>query len=308
MPPTSTPPDRSHIQTEQRNPRSMSLHTMSVAQCVELIQQEDRAVLDAMDHARPALTKFLEAAESRFVVGVSPHGPGRLISLGAGTSGRLAVLDASECPPTFQTPPDRVIGLIAGGDSALRVSSEGKEDDPAGAIPELAKLVLTPSDIVVGVAAGGTTPYVLGALEYAHSQGCLTAFIFCAAIENPAFVDHLIHLPTGPEVLTGSTRMKAGTATKLALNTISTTLMVRSGRVYENLMVDLRATNDKLRDRAARIISMLTKLPRQDALGLLDQAGGSVKIAMVMHNRQVDRTKAEAFLHTSNGRLDFKTL
>jgi N-acetylmuramic acid 6-phosphate etherase len=298
----ATPPDRSHILTEQRNPRSMNLHELSVEQCVALMDQENRAVLDAMDTARPAISAFIADAEPGFLKG------GRLVYLGAGTSGRLGVLDASECPPTFQLPTDRVIGIIAGGDSALRKSSEGKEDDPNGAATELDALSLTVNDTVVGIAAGGTTPYVLGALDHVKRMGrpddvALTALITCTPIPRPRSADHLIVLATGPEVLTGSTRMKAGTATKLALNAISTTLMIRSGRVYENLMVDVRASNAKLRDRAARIISMLRHVDRERAFTLLDASGGSVKVAIVMHARNVDRATAEKLLADANGVL-----
>lgn len=312
MPPS--PPDRSHILTEQRNPRSMNLHELSVAQCVSLFNDENRTIAGAMDRAAPALAALIEAIEPRFIAG------GRLIYLGAGTSGRLGVLDASECPPTFQLPEGRVIGIIAGGDSSLRKSSEGKEDDPRGGIPDLDALRLTPLDTVIGIAAGGTTPYVLGALEHAKSASSLlptpplrhsatfshplTALLSCSPVPKPPAADHLIILETGPELLTGSTRLKAGTATKLALNTITTTLMVRSGRVYQNLMVDVRATNDKLRDRAARIISTITGLPRSDALPLLDRAAGSVKTAIMMHCRGVQRDEAERLLADSGGRLD----
>jgi N-acetylmuramic acid 6-phosphate etherase len=300
---TPSPPDRSTIATEQRNPRSMSLHTLSVSECVNLIIEEDQAVHTALKNARPALSSFIEAVEARFL---PPHS-GRLIYIGAGTSGRLGVLDASEAPPTFQLPPDRIIGIIAGGDPALRRSSEGKEDDPNGAAPDLAALNLTESDTILGIAAGGTTPYVLGALELAkrstRTTAPLTALLACSPIQRPPTADHLIVLDTGPEVLTGSTRMKAGTATKLALNTISTTLMVRSGRVYQNLMVDLRATNDKLRDRAARIITTLTGLPRAESLNLLAVAEGQVKIALVMHHRRVTAAEATDLLKSTDGRL-----
>ncbi len=280
----------------------MDLHGRSVAELVELFNREDRAVLDALDAARPALTAFLEAAEARWLAG------GRLIYVGAGTSGRLGVLDASECPPTFQSPPERVVGIIAGGDSALRKSSEGKEDDPRGAEADLAALRMTGGDIVVGIAAGGTTPYVLGALRHARTapmtgSAPLTALLCCTPVSADA-ADHVIHLPTGPEVLTGSTRLKAGTATKLALNIISTTLMIRSGRVYQNLMVDLRASNDKLRDRAARVVATLTGLSREGSLLLLDRAAGAVKTAVVMHHRGVDREEAERMLKQTGGRLD----
>ncbi|MBY0262052.1 MAG: N-acetylmuramic acid 6-phosphate etherase [Phycisphaerales bacterium] len=295
---TTLPPDRSHIATEQRHPGSGDLHALSIADCVGLFDRVNREVLDAMDAARPALTAFIEALEPRFARG------GRLIYLGAGTSGRLGVLDASECPPTFQLPPGRIIGIIAGGDSALRISSEGKEDDPEGAKPELDRLALTADDTVVGIAAGGTTPYVVGAMELAKARGCLTAMLVCSPVARPAAADHLIVLNTGPELLTGSTRLKAGTATKLALNTISTTLMIRSGRVYKNLMVDVKASNAKLRDRAARIVSTLTGLDRAAALELVDRAGGSVKTAVVMQIRKVARDEAERLLTIAEGRLE----
>ena len=294
------PPDRSTIGTEQRNPHSESLHRASVAECVRLIQQEDQAVLTAMASAQEAITAFITAIEPGFQAG------GRLIYLGAGTSGRLGVLDASEIPPTFQEPPDRFIGLIAGGDSALRRSSEGKEDEPDGALAELAALALTNRDAVLGIAAGGTTPYVHGALRWCSRLPSppITALLSCSAIIKPEGVGRLIVLPTGPEVLTGSTRMKAGTATKLALNTISTTLMVRSGKVYRNLMVDLRASNAKLRDRAARIIATLVECSREHAFVLLDAANGAVKIALVMGKLGLDRAQAEARLTAAEGRLD----
>lgn len=273
------PPDRSHLITEQRNPRSMKLHTLSVSDCVALINEEDQAVIAAVRRARPELTAFIEAVAPRFERG------GRLIYLGAGTSGRLGVLDASECPPTFQLPEGRIIGIIAGGDAALRRSSEGREDTRLGAKSELDALNLSAQDTILGIAAGGTTPYVLGAIEYARglSSPPLTALLTCTHLAVPPACDHLLTLDTGPEVLTGSTRMKAGSATKMALNIISTTIMIQTGRVYENLMIDLRATNDKLRDRAARIISTVTGLPRTEALALLDQASGNVKAAIAMH-------------------------
>lgn len=299
-PTTSTPPDRSHLLTEQRNPRSMNLHALSVAECVRLIHDIDRDVLTAMDSGRAALTAFIEAAEPGFLSG------GRLVYLGAGTSGRLGVLDASEAPPTFQVEPGRIVGIIAGGDTSLRRSSEGKEDDPRGAAPELDALKLGPTDTVIGIAAGGTTPYVLGALEHAKSSPSahpLTALLVCAPIPKPPGADHLIVLPTGPEVLTGSTRMKAGTATKLALNTISTTLMVRSGRVYQNLMVDLRATNDKLRDRAVRIVQTLTDLSRNDAAALLASADGEVKTAILMQRVRIPAPTARDLLRAARGSI-----
>ena len=289
------PPDRGHLATERRNARTMKLHAMSVRDCVEVINLEDAAVIGAVHRAEDQLVAFIEAVEPRFC---ARKQPGRLIYLGAGTSGRLGVLDASEAPPTFQVPPDRIIGIIAGGDGSLRKSSEGREDEFDGAAAELDALKLNDRDAVLGIAAGGTTPYVLGALVHAKkvAPGCVTGMLACAPITKPPSCDHLIVLNTGPEVLTGSTRMKAGTATKIALNTISTTLMVRSGRVYQNLMVDLRASNAKLRDRAARIVAHLTGLSREESLALLDRAGGAAKTAIVMHRRSLDRAGAESVL------------
>jgi N-acetylmuramic acid 6-phosphate etherase len=297
---SSLPPDRSHISTERRNPRTMNLHTLSVEECVERINTEDRHAFDAVKRARGRLSTLIEAIEPSFLAG------GRLIYVGAGTSGRLGVLDASEAPPTFQVPPDRIIGIIAGGDGALRKSSEGLEDHEQGAWQELASLSLTKNDSVIAIAAGGTTPYAVGALAYCKTQltnSPVTALLCCATIDMPPHCDHLVMLRTGPEALTGSTRMKAGTATKLALNLISTTLMVRSGRVYQNLMVDLKATNSKLRDRAARIITELTGLARDESFSLLDRAGGEVKTAAVMHKRGVDAARARTLLRDCDGRL-----
>jgi len=288
------------VRTEQRNPRSARLHEASVAECVELITSEDARAFDAVRRATNSISAFISAVEPGFLAG------GRLVYVGAGTSGRLGVLDASEAPPTFHVPPDRFIGIIAGGDASLRRSSEGMEDDPRGSVPELDALSLTSRDSVLGIASGGTTPFALGALAHAASLPSppTTALLTCTPVTRPPGVDHLLLLDTGPEVLTGSTRMKAGTATKLVLNTISTTLMVRSGRVYENLMVDLQATNDKLRDRAARIVSTLTGLDRASSLMLLERAGWSVKAAVVMHKRAVSRENADAALARSQGRLD----
>ncbi|USO00257.1 MAG: N-acetylmuramic acid 6-phosphate etherase [Phycisphaeraceae bacterium] len=294
------PPDRSAIRTEHRNPRSADLHTLGVRACVDLLNTENRAILDAMDAAAEPLAALIEAAEPGFARG------GRLIYLGAGTSGRLGVLDASEAPPTFQVEHGRVVGVIAGGDAALKRSSESREDEPDGARPDLDALALTAGDTLVGLAAGGTTPYVLGGLALAKSAepGLVTALICCTPIEKPEGVDHLIVLETGPEVITGSTRLKAGTATKLAINTISTTLMVRTGRVYRNLMVDLRATNDKLMDRAARIVGELTGLDRPASFALLERADRSVKHAVIMHRLNVGLDEAARLLVDAGGRLE----
>lgn len=298
--PAALPPDRSGVLTEQRNPRSSKLHAASVAECIELITSEDARAFEAVRRAAPEISAFAAAAERGFLAG------GRLVYVGAGTSGRLGVLDASEAPPTFQVPPGRIVGIIAGGDGALRRSSEGIEDDPRAAVPDLDALALTPNDALLGIASGGTTPYVLGALSHAASLPAppVLGLLCCTPVARPPGISHVIFLDTGPEILTGSTRMKAGTATKLALNAVSTTLMVRSGRVYENLMVDLRATNDKLRDRAARIVATLTGLPRAQSLELLERAAWAVKTAVVMHRRSLDRAQAERVLRDVGGRLD----
>lgn len=302
VPPRPLPPDRARLPTEQRNPRSANLHALGVEEIVALINAEDRTVPGAVGRAAGAIAAFIRDAEPGFIAG------GRLVYVGAGTSGRLGVLDASEAPPTFHVEHGRVVGLIAGGDAALRRSSEGAEDDPRGALDELDRLGLCARDAVLGIAAGGTTAYVLGALAHAgagaRGSRPVTGLLACAPVERPAGVDHLIVVETGAEVVTGSTRMKAGTATKLVLNTISTALMVRSGRVHENLMVDVRATNEKLRDRAARIVTMLTGVPRERAFALLDAAGGWVKGAVVMERAGVPRERAEALLARSGGRLD----
>jgi len=296
------PPDRAHVGTERRNTRTERLHEMDVDECVATIVREDRAVFDAMERAQGAISAFVRAAEPGFTRG------GRLIYLGAGTSGRLGVLDASEAPPTFHVEHTRIIGLIAGGDGSLRRSSEGREDDPREFDGQLDALALTADDSVIGIAAGGTTPCVLGALAHVAQLATppttpITALLTCSPMDAPVGIDHLIVIDTGAEVITGSTRMKGGTATKLALNTISTTLMVRAGKVHENLMVDLRATNDKLRDRGARIITTLTTLERGGALELLERAHGNVKAAVLMQRGALGFDDAVCALDAHGGRL-----
>ena len=294
------PPDRSFLKTEMRNKRTIGLHKFSIKDCVSVINDENDSILSAIKKVENNLTEFIETVDNRFQKG------GRLIYIGAGTSGRLGVLDASEIPPTFNEKHGRIIGIIAGGDSALRISSEGKEDDPHGAKPDLDLLSLSDSDTILGIAAGGTTPYVLGALSYAKGirPSLFTALLVCTPIPIPPDVDSLIVVETGPEILTGSTRMKAGTATKLVLNTISTTLMIRSGKVFENLMIDVRATNNKLRDRATRIIESLTGLSRNQSFELLKSANGNTKVAIIMHHFCISRENAESMLAANGNRLD----
>jgi N-acetylmuramic acid 6-phosphate etherase len=293
------PPDRGHITTEQRHDRSRDLDALDIGACVELIVEDHRAVPDAVARAGEALAAFIAQLVHRMRAG------GRLIYAGAGTSGRLGVLDASECPPTFQSAAEQVIGVIAGGDAALRRSSEAREDDPRGAAEALRDLRVSDRDAVAGIAAGGTTPYVLGAVELAKAAGALTALLTCVRPQRPpAGCDHLIVLDTGPELLTGSTRLKAGSATKLALNVISTTAFVQLGKVYSNLMVDLKATNAKLTDRAIRLlVELCPPLTREQASALLDRADRSVKTAVVMQRLGVDAPTARRRLEAHDGRL-----
>ncbi len=283
--------------TEQPNTRSAGLDQCSTRQCLEIINTEDQTVATAV---RAQLDQI--AAFTDLVIDALDHN-GRLIYLGAGTSGRLGVLDASECPPTFQTDPQTILGIIAGGDRSLRQSSESKEDIRSGAHDELDALELTSCDVVLGIAAGGTTPYVLGGTEYAKSKGAKTGLLTCTPIEQPDWCDVLIAIETGPEVLTGSTRMKAGTATKMVLNMISTAAMIGIGKTYSNMMVDLRATNDKLKDRAARIIAQIAGVDRDQAFALLEQANNLVKPAIVMHIQSVSFHDACRLLDQADGHL-----
>jgi len=295
----ATPPDRGHLGTEQRHPASANLDALDALSCARLLTDDHRRVCDAVDAAAPALASFIDGLVARLQRG------GRLIYVGAGTSGRLGVLDAAECPPTFQSNPEQVIGVIAGGDAALRRSSEAREDDPDGARADLERLNLGEADAVLGIAAGGTTPYVLGAVRHAAARIALTGLLTCAPqAVAPDECDHFILLDTGPELLTGSTRLKAGSATKLALNIITTAAFTRLGKVYSNLMVDLRATNAKLADRALRIlIELCPELSRDEARAVLSQAGGVLKAAIVMHRRGIDRAAAERLLAEHAGRL-----
>ena len=321
----SDAPSRGHLLTEQRLPAAAAIDALSVEATLRLINTQDLGVARAVREAIPQIAALIEATLER--MGRTPR-QGRLIYAGAGTSGRLGVLDASECPPTFHCDPGEVIGLIAGGDAALRRSSEGREDDPHALHDDLRRLEVSGDDMVVGIAAGGTTPCVWGALAFAREHGAATGFIACVPLESvkdrprrapvvkpnqpiaapepgrlPAAVDYPVELIVGPEVITGSTRMKAGTATKLALNMMSTTVMVQRGKAWGNLMIDVRATNAKLHDRALRILTSQTDLPRDRAAELLRQADGRVKTALVMAQRKVDAAEADRLLAAHSGRL-----
>ena len=289
--------NRAHIATEQRNPAAANLDRMTIRQAVELMQAEDATVAPAVADERDNIVRAVELAVAAFQAG------GRLIYLGAGTSGRLGVLDASECPPTFRTPPEMVVGIICGGDGALRRSVEGAEDDPARGVAAVAEAGVTDKDVVVGIAAGGTTPFVAGALAEARRRGARTVFLACVPPEHATLdVDVTIRPLTGPEVVTGSTRLKAGTATKMVLNQITTVAMVQLGKTYGDLMIDLTASNAKLVDRGARIIATITGRPRDAALDLLTRAGGKVKVALVMHAKRLDAAEAQRLLDENAGR------
>ena len=287
----------SNLTTEARHPASEHLDELSTESLVQLFHSGDREALDAVQRILPQIATAIDTISERMAAG------GHLFYCGAGTSGRLGVLDASECPPTYNTPPEFVQALIAGGDTALRTAVEGAEDHPELGRDDLIARGFAPRDTLVGIAASGRTPYVLGAIEYARSLGAFTIGLSCVANSPVAQAADLALTPvTGPEIVTGSTRMKAGTATKLVLNMLSTGVMVRLGHVYGNLMVNVQPTNEKLHDRAARIIITLTGLDAASAATLLDQAG-SVRVAVLMHRLSIDRSTAQARLDAARGSL-----
>lgn len=288
--------DLNKMMTETRNPDTMTLDQMSALELVTVMNREDHKVPEAIASALPQIASTVEVVEQAFRKG------GRLFYLGAGTSGRLGVLDASECPPTFGVDSGMVVGLIAGGDRALRFPIEGAEDDRSLGKQDLMDHNLVPSDVVIGIAASGRTPYVLGALDYAHSIGCKTAAIACnlhSAIGQAA--DIAIEVSVGPEVLTGSTRLKAGSAQKMILNMITTGAMVRTGKAYQNLMVDVVQSNEKLRTRAENIVMAATDVSREQARRTIDEANGKVKLAITMILTGKDAASAQALLDQSGG-------
>ena len=288
--------DLNKMMTETRNPDTMTLDQMSALELVTVMNREDHKVPEAIASALPQIASTVEVVEQAFRKG------GRLFYLGAGTSGRLGVLDASECPPTFGVDPGMVVGLIAGGDRALRFPIEGAEDDRSLGKQDLVDHNLVPSDVVIGIAASGRTPYVLGALDYAHSIGCKTAAIACnlhSAIGQAA--DIAIEVSVGPEVLTGSTRLKAGSAQKMILNMITTGAMVRTGKAYQNLRVDVVQSNEKLRTRAENIVMAATDVSREQARRTIDEANGKVKLAITMILTGKDAASAQALLDQSGG-------
>ncbi len=291
--------DRGHLLTEQRNPSSADLDRISIGEAFDVMNAQDASIAQAVAEARPAICAAIERVVAAFRAG------GRLFYIGAGTSGRLGMLDASECPPTFLSDPDCVQGIIAGGHEAMFRSIEGAEDDPEAGAAEINERRVGPNDVVIGIATGGTTPYVHGALRCAARRGAGTVFLACVPPEQvPDEADVSIRVLTGPEVITGSTRLKAGLATKMVLNAISTISMTRVGKVYGNLMVDVNAgACTKLTDRAVRILTQLTDLDRAAARLLLDRADGRVKTALVMHHRNVQAADANRLLATHAGRV-----
>jgi len=284
--------------TEQRNPNSMHVDSLSALEIVQLMNEEDKQVPLAIEKCLPQIAQAVECIVAAF------QQDGRLVYIGAGTSGRLGVLDASECPPTFGVSPEMVKGIIAGGERALRHPIEGAEDSKAQAVVDLQTIQFSSKDVLVGIAASGRTPYVIGALEYAKSLGSVTVSI--ASNLNSAManiVDIAIDTVVGPEVLTGSSRLKSGTAQKLVLNMLTTASMILMGKCYQNLMVDVQASNEKLKARAIRIVMQATDCDKILAEETLKQADQNAKLAIMMILSGLDRAQAEALLEKHHGKL-----
>ncbi|HEX6773180.1 MAG TPA: N-acetylmuramic acid 6-phosphate etherase [Acidobacteriaceae bacterium] len=285
--------------TESRYKPSERIDELSTTEMLQVMNAADREVADAVEREIPSIARAVDA----IAAALDPEGGGRLFYVGAGTSGRLGVLDASECPPTFNVPSSLVQGYIAGGDYALRHSIEGAEDSAELGASDLRAHGFTAKDVLAGIAASGRTPYVLGGMEYARSLGAVTIGVSCVPDSEVARAAQIAITPAvGPEVITGSTRLRAGTATKLVLNMLSTGAMIRLGTVYGNLMVNVQPTNEKLLDRAERIVVELTGLPRDRAAALLKDAG-SIKAAVLMHAHGLSREQAEALLRDAHGHL-----
>ena len=289
---------RGDLNTEQQNTKSLNIDSVSVEKVLQTINQEDQTVAQAVKKAIPEIESVVHLTTGSMREG------GRVFYIGAGTSGRLGVLDASEIPPTYSAPEKWFIGIIAGGDRALRKSIEGAEDQPESAVKDLDPFGINDKDVVIGISCSGAAAYVVSALEYARKLGAKTVYL----VTNPdpykmAEVDIVIVVDTGPEIITGSTRMKAGTATKMVLNMISTATMVQLGKVYGNLMVDLMAVNEKLIDRGMRIIMQLTGLDRKDALERLKEAKMSVKKAVVIETKGIPLQETERLLEKVKGSL-----
>ena len=290
--------DRGYLLTEQANLHSQNLDQLSALEIVELFNQEDAKAVAAVGEVKEAIAQAITIVTEAISKG------GRLFYVGAGTSGRLGVLDAAECPPTFCSDPELIQGILAGGMKAMVRSSEALEDREDDGAAAIAERKISDRDVVFGITAGGTTPYVHGALKEAKQRGAKTIFFCCVTPDQfPIQYDLEIRPLVGAEILTGSTRLKAGTATKLVLNTISTGVMVKLGKVYSNRMIDVSVTNSKLEDRAIRIICDLTSLSREEAVALLEQSGKKVKLALLMHWTKVEAPIGEQMLQVSQGNL-----
>lgn len=291
--------DKENLQalTETRNPRTLYIDRVSTRDAVKSFIQEDLNIHKAVEACQDSIAVASDYAYASLAKG------GRLVYIGAGTSGRLGVLDASECPPTFGVPSDMVIGIIAGGDKALRDAIEGAEDDKSGGKKDLEKINFSQNDTLVGITASGTTPYVVGALEYAKSLGAKTVLLCCNPYGDLFKADVLINVAVGPEVIAGSTRLKSGTACKMVLNMISSISMIKLGKVYENLMVDVKATNNKLKKRALKIVMEAGRIPNYEAEAKLVDAHGNLKVAIIMARLDVDEEKAKSILENANGYL-----
>lgn len=288
----------SQMMTEQRNPRSLNIDCMTAIDIVQLINQEDLLVAKAVEKCLPHIAEAVEKIEHAFTNG------GRLVYIGAGTSGRLGVLDASECPPTYGVPPEMVVGIIAGGERALRHPVEGAEDNYEQGKADLQAVDFCEKDVLVGIAASGRTPYVIDALEYANSLGAITVSIASnAGCAMSQIADIAIETVVGAEILTGSSRMKSGTAQKLVLNMLTTASMIRIGKCYQNLMVDVQASNEKLKARAVKIVMEATDCTKEMAETTLLQAGNHAKLAILMILSNVDKPQAEKMLAENQGKL-----
>ena len=287
-----------HLLTEQANPASAGIDTLPTADVLRILNQEDRLVAEAVGREIPAIARAVDA-----IAGALRKG-GRLFYIGAGTSGRLGVLDASECPPTFGAPPEQVQGIMAGGVDALWRPTETTEDDPAIGVHDLQQRGFRATDVLVGIAASGRTPYVLGAIEEANRLGAVTIGLSCTPDSELARAAQIAITPlAGPEVVAGSTRLKAGTAQKMVLNMLTTGTFIRLGYVYKNLMVNVQPNNTKLLDRARRIVAAAAGVDYERAARLLDEAGGDVRVAIVMEKKRTGREAARALLAAAEGSI-----
>ena len=283
--------------TEKNNVKSKGIDQKSVFEILEIINNEDKLVAEAVEKSLDDITCFIEIVIEKIKNG------GRLFYLGSGTSGRLGVLDASECPPTFSVESTMVQGIIAGGESALVKSIEGAEDEVDGGKKAILENKINDKDIVLGISASGSTPFVLGGLEKSQQIGAITGLLSCNHVKKIHYINYYISILVGPEIISGSTRMKAGTATKMVLNMISTTMMIRINKTYDNLMVDLKASNSKLWNRACHILELVVGLNRENALKLLKSADGEVKTAILMSKLEIDKVDARDILKENAGSL-----